>query len=190
MKPPLPFIASTLLSSAVIGASVLLPVSAAVAAPPAATCTVTPMFDANSSVIHFDGAAFPANSEVRLSPDSGAGSGVVVKTDAAGAFRHTSPGEPNDAATVKVTATGTNVQVPCRLVGAPPEKDPKQEQEEARTQYRQGFQDGRNDARDDCRKTPPKPGLTGLDPNYEKGYLAGQDFGFERFCQTGTDRQN
>ncbi|WP_190344367.1 hypothetical protein [Streptomyces venezuelae] len=182
MKPSLPSLASTLLSSAVIGASaLLLPGSTAVATTPAATCTLTAEFDARTSAIHVDGAGFPANSEVRIS-DPG-GPGQIVKADAAGAFRFSAPGTPEDAARIKITATGKNVQVPCTLVGAPAPKDPKQEQEEARTQFRKGFADGRDDARDDCEKTPPKPGITGLNPDYERGYIAGQNAGFARFCQ-------
>ncbi|MER5776780.1 hypothetical protein ABT144_21265 [Streptomyces sp. NPDC002039] len=181
-------LAALVLASLVAGPAVLFSAQTANALP-AATCTMKAHAGPGTPVIEFTGTGFPPNSKVAIGAAANSGSPTTTKAD--GTFRYVLPGTAEDVKTAQLTATGTNGSATCVLAATTPnelpndpQKDPKTEQEDAQSQFRKGFAAGIVDARDDCKKTSPKQGAAAIDPNYEKGYLAGQEAGFNRYCST------
>ncbi|MFE3578603.1 hypothetical protein [Streptomyces vinaceus] len=185
-------------SSLMFGSAAVFAIPGAHAAP-MVSCTITPHPDAPNPVLEVTGSGFPPNSTVQVY-------GPPTSVDAAGAFRVVFPGTAADAGKVAATAGGASTA--CVLAGTTTpnnqtkdqqkpqdQQQPQDQQKEDQTkgnaseEFRKGFREGNNNARDDCKKGAPKQGVAGIDPNYEKGYLAGQDAGFKRYCSDSTQNQ-
>ncbi|WP_411107722.1 hypothetical protein [Streptomyces sp. cmx-4-9] len=153
-----------LVSSLGLGA-VGLAVSSAHAAVPDASCLVKTQH--NGAKVTVNGSGFKPKTKVLV--EGSTGKTFTANVTGSGSF-----GVANlPAGSYTATQSGTG-EVSCGSAKESGQKD-------AQGQFRKGFKDGFADLRQDC-KQKANPGLTAVDPNYEKGYTAGAAQAVKQFC--------
>ncbi|MFI8419669.1 hypothetical protein [Streptomyces sp. NPDC085479] len=143
-------------SSLLIG-SVAFSTSAAQAAP-SATCSVKP--SATGGTVDVSGKGFRPGKAYLI---EGGGQTSTGTANAKGEISSTGFFKPGQEITALQAGTP---ETKCGTVE-------EAEQKDAQEQYRMGYRQGVSDTREDCKKKEPKPGVAQIDPNYEKGYIAG-----------------
>ncbi|MFF4100091.1 hypothetical protein [Streptomyces sp. NPDC001903] len=183
----------TLLATLLASSVALAPAAAALttagtaAAPTGGQCALQKSGGKSDSSARYTltGSGFSGAGKVTVTSDTGQSRTVGVSKS--GNFRAKNLPYGQYSAT-----PGQGAAVKCTSPAKPGEK-PAGETDKSKTpeeQYAAGRKAGFDQTKASCETKPKAPGLTAVDPNYEKGYNDGSAEALKAFCGTGTKPQD